>query len=205
MTTPLIAQTAIQHYLSMGISKDVAVGICSVLYRESALNPGSQGSQSTETPGSLNPAGAYGIASWNGPRQAALAAFAKEKNENPSQLTTQLDFVLTESANSYPAVWAAIQNPSMTYQKFIPIMVDSYEIPANTGAETADALKYAEAWYPDVVPAAPPPVAAPTAPPVVSMAEGPLAVVQALAKAIASSQSQVAIQALAQAILKEFA
>lgn len=214
MTTPLIAQTAIQHYLGKGLSKDTAVGIVSCLYYESKLAPGSQGVQSTETPGALNPSGAYGIASWNGPRQAALAAFASSKGLDPSKLETQLDFVLTESANSYPKVWAAIQNGAR-YQDLIPIFVADYENPADHQKEIDAAMGYANAWYPDV-PAAPvsPPVAQvtppPAAPPVAPSPVGSVAltsdqgvVVQALAQAILDAMNVASVKALASAILKE--
>src|SRR6185312_15537838 len=130
MTIPAVAEEAIGHYLSKVLTKDVSVGIGSCLYYESKLNPGSQGVQSTETPGVLNPSGAYGIASWNGPRQEALASFAKGKGLDPSLLTTQLDFVLTECANSYPTVWAAIQGGTAD-QSFLPILVADYENPAD--------------------------------------------------------------------------
>lgn len=179
MTIPLVAQTSIQHYLSKGISKDVAVGIVACLYYESKLNPGSQGVQHTETPGTLNPSGAYGIASWNGPRQKALADFATAKGESPGLLTTQLDFVLTECANSYPVVWAVIQNPATTYHNMITTFVDSYEVPADKPKEIAAAFDYADAWWADlatipstrVIPpsaATPPVVVPPPAPAVIT-------------------------------------
>lgn len=172
MTIPLVAQTSIQHYLAKGISKDIAVGIVACLYYESKLNPGSQGVQHTETPGALNPSGAYGIASWNGPRQKALADFATAKGESPGLLTTQLDFVLTECANSYPVVWAAIQ-AKLTYKGFIPVFVDNYEIPADKAKELNAAIAYADDWYPLVAtPVAPPPVATPTPAPAPAVITG---------------------------------
>jgi Phage tail lysozyme len=169
MTVPLIAQSSILHYINdKGLTKDIAVGIVSCLYYESKLNSGSQGVQSTETPGTLNPSGAYGIASWNGPRQAALKSFADNKGLNVSDLNTQLDFVLTESANSYPTVWAAIQGSS-SYENFIPIFVAHYENPADHQKEIDAAMSYANAWYPLIttspIVVAPPPATV-TLPPV---------------------------------------
>jgi hypothetical protein len=164
-----VQEAAVSHYLGRALTKDVAVGLVSVLYAESALKPGSQGTQSTETPGVLNPSGAYGIASWNGPRQAALASFATKKGLDPAQLNTQLDFVLTEMANSYPKSWAAVQNPETTYSQMIDIMVRDYERPANPTAEIARAAAIAEDLMKQTIPLPAVPPVAPTGdvPPVV--------------------------------------
>jgi hypothetical protein len=105
----------------------------------------------------LNPSGAYGIASWNGPRQAALAAFASTKGLDVALVNTQLLFVLTEAANSYPKVWAAITNPNLTYDQIIPIFVADYENPADHAKEIAAALAIAVELIqvvPSVVPSA---------------------------------------------------
>jgi hypothetical protein len=162
---PQVAVDAVTFLMGKGITKDVAVGIVSVLYAgESALNPGSQGAQSTEMPGALNPSGAYGIASWNGPRQAALQAFATKEGLPVGAVNTQLAFVLTESANSYPTVWAAIQKAGMTYANFIPIFVESYESPANPTAEISRSLAFAATLYPAVPAVAAPAPIPPTAP-----------------------------------------
>lgn len=166
-------QTAVEHYLGKGLTKDVAVGIVAVLMAESSLNPGSQGVQSTETPGALNPSGAYGIASWNGPRQAVLSAFATKKGLNPADLTTQLDFVLTEAANSYPTMWAAIRDTSTTYSVMITEMVDTYEIPADKPGEISRAMAFAIDMYsntftPSLPAAGAPVVATPVTPPTVT-------------------------------------
>lgn len=211
MTVPSVAQSAITHYLGKGLSKDIAVGICACLYYESKLNPGSQGVQGTETPGALNPSGAFGIASWNGPRQQALADFAKQKNEDPADINTQLDFVLTESANSYPTVWAAIQTGSETYQNFIPIFVADYENPADHQKEINAAMAYADAWYPlvatvvNVPPITPSVTPIPITPPpgIPALTSGNMAVIKALATAIIGSQIPGDIQALAEAIQDE--
>lgn len=154
-------QTAVEHYLGKGLTKDVAVGIVAVLMAESSLNPGSQGVQSTETPGALNPSGAYGIASWNGPRQAVLSAFATKKGLNPADLTTQLDFVLTEAANSYPTMWAAIRDTSTTYSVMITEMVDTYEIPADKPGEISRAMAFAIDMYSNTFTPSLPPAGAP--------------------------------------------
>lgn len=193
MTIPTAAETAIAHYLSKGLTKDVSVALPACLYYESKLSPDSQGVQKTETPGILNPGGAYGIASWNGPRQQALLTFATKKDLDPALLGTQLDFVLTECANSYSIVWKAIQNPAINYTDMITIFVTSYEIPANIPAEIATSLAYAKSWYPEIVEPAPapttptpvvatPPIVAPPVP--VAAGETNLAIINALAEAI---------------------
>ena len=168
MMIPAVCETAVSHYLSKGISKDVAVGIASVLYHESNLNPTAENNSGTDAGGVINPKGAYGIAQWNGPRQAALKLFATGKNEDVSALNTQLDFVLTECANSYPQVWAAILAPGMTYANFISTFVNQYERPANEAAEVSAAMAIATPLYALSVAAAPAsvsepaPIAAPT-------------------------------------------
>lgn len=161
------AANAIAHYIGKGLTKDVATGIVAVLMVESALNPASENNTGTETPGSINPTGSYGLAQWNGPRQQALMAFASAKGLDYSQINTQLDFVLTESANSYPSVWAAMRQAGMTYANFIPIFVDSYEDPADKAGEIAKAMTFAQEFYAYTIPVSvPAPVVTPTPSPV---------------------------------------
>src|SRR5271165_644722 len=140
-------QFAISYYLGRNLTKDAAVGITSVLVCESDLHTGSQGVQASETPGALNPSGAYGIASWNGPRQAALKAFADKYGLQVSYLETQLHFVLTEAADSYKEFWTAIVSPASKYADVISVMVDTYEIPANKEAEISKAMGIAAGLY----------------------------------------------------------
>lgn len=181
MTIPVVAETAIAHYLSKGLTKDVSIGLVAPLYYESKLSTDSQGVQTTETPGVLNPSGAYGIASWNGPRQQALMNFANKKGWSASDLNTQLDFVLTESANSYPVVWKAIQDPTINYTDFINTFVTHYEIPADIPKEVAAALNYAKTWYPEsIIPTSIPPT---TVPPI-STTNPNLSIIVTLAEAI---------------------
>jgi hypothetical protein len=137
------ALDAVAHYQSKGIAIGPAVGIVAVCLVESGLNPAAENNTGTETPGVLNPKGSYGIAQWNGPRQAALQAFATAKGESPSALNTQLDFILTECANSYPVVWSAIQ-AGVDYSSFVTTFVQNYERPANPTAEIAAAMTYAQ-------------------------------------------------------------
>lgn len=188
MTLP---ETAANFLLSKGLSRDAAVAVTSVLYYESKLNPGPQGAQSSETPGVLNPKGAYGIASWNGPRQQGLADFAVKLSLPVENLETQLHFVLNEAANHYPKTWAAITGPG-AYQDIIPVFVAEYENPKDHEKEINGALGHAEALYPKV--GTQPPAAQP-APPAPPAPTPPVPVVQAVDEEIATIQKAYTILA----------
>jgi hypothetical protein len=162
MPVPSVQLTATNYLQSRGISKEAAVALVSVLYAESGLNPGSQGTQSTETPGVLNPSGAYGIASWNGPRQEDLAKHAKMWNVPVDSLETQLHFVLTEMANHYKPSWEAM-NSTGTYESIIEVLVPNYESPKDVPAEVARAKQIAAPLH-IVVPETVPVVLKPMAP-----------------------------------------
>jgi hypothetical protein len=164
MTLQTTGVKAAEFLMSKGLSRGAAIAVCAVLWFESKLNPGPQGVQSTETPGALNPGGAYGIASWNGPRQQALDDFAKTKSLPVDQLETQLWFVLNEAANKYPRTWEAITGGG-TFEQIIPIFVADYENPKDHAREVDGSLVFARELAP-LVPAAvtaeapaPPPVA----------------------------------------------
>jgi hypothetical protein len=151
MTLQITGVKAAAFLMSKGLSRDAAIAVCAVLWFESKLNPGPQGVQSTETPGALNPSGAYGIASWNGPRQQALADFAKTKNLPVDQLETQLWFVLNEAANKYPRTWEAITGAG-TFEQIIPVFVADYENPKDHAREIEGSLAFAKELAP-LVPA----------------------------------------------------
>jgi hypothetical protein len=139
---PAVQVTAAQYLIGRALPIEGAIAIACVLYCESKLNPGSQGTQSSERGGELNPKGAFGIASWNGPRQGHLAKFAKARGMDVNLLTTQLYFVLNECANSYPLSWAAIRsaNPAET---IIATFVADYENPLDHQAEIDRARVFA--------------------------------------------------------------
>jgi Phage tail lysozyme len=94
---------------ALNIPFSTAVGIVSVLWYESKLNPNAQPADGVDRGGVLNPSGAYGIASWNGPRQATLQAFATTENLDVNSVNTQ---------------------SGATYTDLIPTMVQTYEDPA---------------------------------------------------------------------------
>jgi hypothetical protein len=157
------------------VRKDAAVGLTAVLWKESRLNPASQGNQPSERGGILNPEGAYGIASWNGPgkanptligdvnhdRQAALRAFAEKKGLPVDAVGTQLWFILNEAANKYPKTWAAL-NGTGDFKAVIRAIVEDYERPADPEKEIKEAIAAAEELYPNI---AEPLVAIPEPPP----------------------------------------
>jgi len=144
---------AVQYYLGLPdpLPKAGAVALVSVFHRESALRPGGQGSQASEHPGVLNPSGAYGIASWNGPRQQALKDFCDKHQLAYDSLTSQLAFALHEIANSYPKTWAAIRDTGLNYGQIIPTIVREYENPKEPDPEIADATAYARELWPLIV------------------------------------------------------
>ena len=202
---PQVAVNAVTFLMGMGISKDIGTAISSVGYAgESQLNPGSQGAQSTETPGALNPSGAYGIFSWNGPRQTLLQKFATEKGLPVGAVNTQLAFCLTEMANpGYPrckaAIWPnGLGKPvgTISYTDFIPIFVEEYENPANPTAEIARAQAFAVTLYPAIPAAvaptpslAPAPAPAPQPTPLPSSAPIPVATAPAPIPSMPTSPS----------------
>lgn len=142
MSVPQVQITARDHYLGLAdpLPLDGAVALCAVLYRESGLKPGSQGVQGTEHGGVLNPRGAYGIASWNGPRQGDLKDFCDKRVLPYDRLEPQLDFVLHEMAGSYPLSWAAVRS-SAFFETIIRTVVEEYERPKNPSAEISDAIR----------------------------------------------------------------
>ena len=170
MTVPIVAITSAERYVQKGLTKDAACAIVSVLYAgESGLNPGPQPATSgTDHGGILYQHGAMGIASWNGSRQQALANFAARKGESAWALNTQLDFVLTECANSYRTVWEYISLGSKNYYDIIPIFVREYENPKNPQQEIERAITFARELYPLIsspqIPSQPTPRPIPTLP-----------------------------------------
>lgn len=144
MTNPTnIAQIAFEYYLTKGIGRNAAAGIVGVLEFESGLNPLAENNSGSETGGAINSKGSYGLAQWNGPRQQSLANFAAVKGYNVASLNTQLDFVLTECANSFSNVWTAIET-NMDVIPFISLFVRTYENPAKPEPEIAGALATAQ-------------------------------------------------------------
>lgn len=210
MTISDVCTTALTYYSGLGLTPGVNAGIVAVLYYgESKLQTGPQ---SGNTGGVLAPA-AVGVASWNGPRQAALANFAKHYGLNWQDLTTQLHFVLTESFNSYPKMKAAIQNKATTYADMINIMVDTYEIPANKVAEISTAMAGAADLFTvasTITSAAPTPIVLPmptVAPVSVTQATPPALITQIanlepeVLVALENPQTQATIATLLQIVL----
>ena len=173
---PQVAIDAVRYLIAppRSVAIGPAIGMVAVAYAgESNLKPGSQGNQSTETPGALNPHGAYGIWSLNGPLQESLKAFAAKERLPVENINTQLYWLLNTCASNprYAAVWAAIRE-GMGYEQFIPLFVAKFEVPKAPGAEDNRSLVFAReldaavaaSLKADPVPSAAPAPAAPPAP-----------------------------------------
>lgn len=122
-----------QALINAGFGEVAATNLTAVFGAESNYNTTSQGAQSTETPGALNPSGAYGLASWNGDRQQGLKDFASSKGLNPGSLDAQAGFAFQEASSGPFAV--------NTQTGSISDFVTKYERPANTSKEIAAATK----------------------------------------------------------------
>lgn len=72
-------------------------------------------------------ADSIGIAQWNGPRQQALKAFAKENKADFNDLATQARFVVHEMATSEKRAWNAVK--AATNEKQAAIGMMHYERP----------------------------------------------------------------------------
>jgi len=197
MTIPAAALSAYQFYLSRGLAPLVAAGIVGVLNYESGLVPTAENNSGTDAGGILNPKGAYGDAQWNGARQTALKTFATEKGLDPAASETQLLFVLTEAANSYPAVWAAIQaGANQTLESFIATFVTRYENPRLPAPEEASALSLAQALLASGMSASAP-APAPAPPPAVAGGDPELTAIGVALAALAALPASGVARALA--------
>jgi hypothetical protein len=159
-------QQAMDYYTQKRqLTDQIAAGILGVLKYESSLNPLQENNSGTDAGGVINPRGAFGLAQWNGSRQENLQLFSQKYYSNLgaspwTDFTVQLAFVLTEAAGfssgsapaGYPRFWAAITNPSVTYQDLITVMVQTYEAPANPAPEISGAGATAQQLVTQYVP-----------------------------------------------------
>jgi Phage tail lysozyme len=165
-----VDQQAISYLVNdRQLTKDAAVAIVAVLDAgESGLHTGPQPSTvTTDHGGVLFANGAFGIASWNGPRQKALKDFADKFKLDVNELETQLHFVLTESANNveYASFWNALRSPASHYSDIITAMVNDYERPKDPASEVARAMAAAKVLYEETGSSLPAvPVTPPSAP-----------------------------------------
>jgi hypothetical protein len=123
---------AYQYFLDAGLSPSAAAGMVGAATTESGSNlgSGSQGNQSTETGGVLNPNGAFGIYSWNGPRQAGLSRFAVANPQYGSvdSLRMQVMFAASEVQN-YGA-WGVLSGSTGGITDHLTAIVTDYLRPA---------------------------------------------------------------------------
>lgn len=87
------AKAAFEYFVGQGLSPVQASGIVGNLQGESGqnLNP-----NATNKGDGRDGSDSIGIGQWNGPRAAALKAYAEAKGANWNDLTTQLEFLHTE-------------------------------------------------------------------------------------------------------------
>jgi hypothetical protein len=77
---------------------------------EAAAIVGNMWAESTFKPAAKNAIGAFGLLQWLGPRKKELIKFAKSKGANPSNLSTQLDFIKYELKDAYDGNYAYEQH-----------------------------------------------------------------------------------------------
>jgi hypothetical protein len=148
--TPSDAAQSASDEFANSFTPQGAKVLAGVLQSESGFKTGSQGNSGTDASGVLsNGQGAYGIASWNGPRQADLANFAKQNEMDPADPDTQKLFVQWEVANNpaYADSYKALTDPNAKPGDIASTVVGNYENPAerNVGPETSKALGLAAA------------------------------------------------------------
>jgi trimeric autotransporter adhesin len=145
LTTNPNVQTALNFFTSNGFSIAGASAATSVLFAESGLNTGAQGNQATDASGVLsNGQGAFGIASWNGPRQTQLANYASANGLDPSALTTQLQFFKSDLQTNFPSIASSVMNATDA-NSAVSDLVSTYENPAasNVAPEISNANGFA--------------------------------------------------------------
>lgn len=123
---------AYTYYRTHGMSDASAAALVGVASEESGsgLGTGSQGNQNTDASGVLsNGQGAYGIFSWNGPRQQALSDYASQHGLDPADRDTQLAFAATE-VQGYGA-WSTLSDAGSSVADKISALVNGYTIPAS--------------------------------------------------------------------------
>ena len=131
-------------YRSSGIPHSGASAIVAGLSGESgpSLDPNSQNNSGTDAGGVINPAGAFGVANWNGSRQAQLLNYARQTGQDPKSRETQTAFVQWDLQHNYPKVWAQLNDPNSTPQQNLDAFVRKYVNPADPDGEIAKRTPY---------------------------------------------------------------
>ena len=138
-TSPV--NTASNFFGQRGYDPNAVAGIVANLRYESGekLNPLAMNNSGTETGGAINPRGAFGIAQWNGPRQADLLQFAGDPNR-ARMLDTQLAFVAHElqKRGLGPDAFKGLSPDRASY-----LVTQKYEVPKDIRGAHAVRAPYA--------------------------------------------------------------
>jgi len=130
---PTDAQTYLyQRLIGLGWKPGPAQAMVNSVSGESGphLNTGQQGSTATENGGVLGPA-AYGIANWNGDRQAKLQDFADKNGLPVNSLDTQARFIDHEARHDYPDTAERITDNSSSPGTLTQLFTNNYLVPAD--------------------------------------------------------------------------
>jgi hypothetical protein len=84
--------------VARGMPEHIARGFAMNFADESAFNPTAVGDNGN----------AYGLAQWNGPRKAALEAFAANTGRSAADPNVQLDYLMTELQGPEAGAWGKI-------------------------------------------------------------------------------------------------
>ena len=95
---PVDESFVVNGLMQRGMPEYIARGYATNFRDESAFNPAASGDNGR----------ALGLGQWNGPRKAALEAFAASQGKPASDPNVQLDFVMQENAGPEAAAWSKI-------------------------------------------------------------------------------------------------
>jgi hypothetical protein len=110
-----------------------------------SLDPNSQNNTGTDAGGVINPKGAFGIANWNGPRQAQLLNYARQTGGDPTSRATQTAFVQWDLQHNYPQLWQQLNDPNSSPQDNLTAFVNQYENPKDKAGAIAARMPYLSA------------------------------------------------------------
>jgi len=143
--SPTPAQAAAYGtYRAGGLPPTGAQAIVAGLSGESGANldPNSQNNSGTEAGGIINPKGSFGVANWNGPRQAQLVNYARQTGGNPASAETQHAFVQWDLQHNFPQVWQQLNDPDLPAQDKLAAFVNVYENPKDKAGAIAARTPY---------------------------------------------------------------
>lgn len=140
LNTQADVATYTRQYLSERGYNDVQIaGILGTFQQESSLDPNAE-----------NSIGAFGLAQWLGPRRTALENFASGRGQSPSNVQTQLDFMISEFNDDEDDAFDQLQ-AATTVEDAVNAM-NRFERfrgwqQGRNGAETGRRYEFAEQFY----------------------------------------------------------